>query len=249
MPQTQYRWKEVFQLKNHLQRCEVGMSPKISSASNLSALEIIIYVCNSINCDHWEKRHWPSWLSLEPTALGPASWTSSTLSLKWSSSLSVQISKPSFARDLDINKKYHTVGGVSLWLARQPQKKKCTRAATLAREKERLGNRASNAYKSFRTMLLTGSWSHLVKGVLCTVHNTPFLVSHYAGLDLRSRTGGFFFFAFLIWEHPEQFLDHLTLRVSFPCICSPPVCIIRSCSHITFLVYNHMNSRASVLLD
>ena len=86
----------------------------------------------------------------------------------------------------------------------------------------------------------------------------------------------------------------LTLRVSFPCICSPPVCIICSVtslslatttwtpehpffsthcypnassditcislyllstcmyhmfSHITFLGYNHMNSRASVLLD
>ena len=38
-----------------------------------------------------------------------------------------------------------------------------------------------------------------------------------------------------------------TLRVSFPCICSPPVCIMFS--HITFLGYNHMNSRASVLLD
>ena len=47
-------------------------------------------------------------------------------------------------------------------------------------KKERLGNRAWNAYKSFRTMLLTGSWSHLV--------------SRYAGLDLRSRTGGFFCF-------------------------------------------------------
>ena len=41
----------------------------------------------------------------------------------------------------------------------------------------------------------------------------------------------------------------LTLRVSFPCICSPPVCIICSVRHITFLGYNHMNSRASVLLD
>ena len=81
-----------------------------------------------------------------------------------------------------------TVGGVSLWLARQhagrkkstrAAKKKSTRAAALARKKESLGNRASNAYKSFRIMLLTGSWSHLV--------------SRYAGPDLHSRTGGFFF--------------------------------------------------------
>ena len=30
-------------------------------------------------------------------------------------------------------------------------------------KKERLGNRASNPHKSFRTMLLTGSWSHITR--------------------------------------------------------------------------------------
>ena len=44
--------------------------------------------------------------------------------------------------------------------ARGPQKN--SRGLERSREKERLGNRASNPYKSFRTMLLTGSWSHLV---------------------------------------------------------------------------------------
>ena len=66
--------------------------------------------------------------------------------------------------------------------------KKMHAACSASLKKERLGNRASNAYKSFRTLLLTGSWSHLV--------------SRYAGLDLRNRTGGCFFFAFLISEHP-----------------------------------------------
>ena len=50
-------------------------------------------------------------------------------------------------------------------------------------------------------MLLTGSWSDLV--------------SRYAGLDLRSRTGGFsflflfFFFAFFQFRSIQQFFDHL----------------------------------------
>ena len=56
---------------------------------------------------------------------------------------------------------------------------------TAGLKKERFGNRALNAHKSFRTMLLTGSWSHLV--------------SRYAGPDLRSRTGGFFFFLFFLY--------------------------------------------------
>ena len=84
----------------------------------------------------------------------------------------------------------------SLGSTRAAKKKICTRAAKkmhagcrASLKKREVGNRASNAYKSFRTILLTGSWSHLV--------------SRYADLDLRSRTGGFlFFFFFLIWEHP-----------------------------------------------
>ena len=31
----------------------------------------------------------------------------------------------------------------------------------------------------------------------------------------------------------------LTLRVSFPCICSPPVCITHITCHVTFLGYTH----------
>ena len=80
----------------------------------------------------------------------------------------------------------HTVGGVSLWLDRQDVgcKKKCTRAAALARKKRGWETEHRNAYKSFLTMLLTGSWSHLV--------------SRYAGSDLRSWTGGFFFWSFCL---------------------------------------------------
>ena len=67
-----------------------------------------------------------------------------------------------------------TVGGVSLWFARQNilcagaarglqggRKKIKKKMHAGYREKERLGNLASNPKKSFRTMLLTGSWSHL----------------------------------------------------------------------------------------
>ena len=72
-------------------------------------------------------------------------------------------------------------------MTRTAAKKKMHAGCSASLKEERLGNRASNAYKSFRTMLLTGSWPHLV--------------SRYAGSDLRSRTGGFFL-PFSIWEHP-----------------------------------------------
>ena len=86
----------------------------------------------------------------------------------------------------------HTVGGVSLWLARQHagRKKKGTRAAALARKKE-VGKPIIECTEKPRTMLLTGFWSHLV--------------SRYAGVDLRSRTRGFFSFLFSIWEHSAVF--------------------------------------------
>ena len=39
------------------------------------------------------------------------------------------------------------------------------------------------------------------------------------------------------------------VRILFPCIYSPTVCIIRSITSFTFLGYNHMISRTSVFLD
>ena len=72
--------------------------------------------------------------------------------------------------------------------ARGPQKN-IPRALRRSREIERLGNEASNPYKSFRTMLLTGSWFHLV--------------SDYTACDDLRRTGGFFLLLFFpLLEHP-----------------------------------------------
>ena len=58
-----------------------------------------------------------------------------------------------------------TVGGVSLWLTRQHAGwKKNARGCGASLKKERLGNQASDAYKSFRTMLLTGlTWPHVMR--------------------------------------------------------------------------------------
>ena len=61
--------------------------------------------------------------------------------------------------------------------------KKISHGLRRSREMERLGNGALNPYKSFRTMLLTGSWSHLV--------------SCYAVHDDLRRIGGLFLFTFL----------------------------------------------------
>ena len=65
--------------------------------------------------------------------------------------------------------------------ARGPQKK-IPRGLRRSREIARLGNGASNPYKSLRTMLLTGSWSHPV--------------SCYAVYDDFRRIGGFFWLFF-----------------------------------------------------
>ena len=76
------------------------------------------------------------------------------------------------------------------------------RAGDLAcREIESLGNGALDPCKSFRTMLLTGSWSHLV--------------SCYAVYgDLHQTGDGFFFFFFsffFFWSIQQLFSHHLSL--------------------------------------
>ena len=104
---------------------------------------------------------------------------------------SVNKKNTTWERKIARNYSKNTVGVVSLWLARQDVgRKKCKQAAALARKKRGWETEHRNAYKSFPTMLLTGSWSHLV--------------SRYTGLDLRRWTGGFFFVGLFNWERDSS---------------------------------------------